>query len=276
MSARPLRAALCALIAALSVPAFAEDKDEPKWETRAVKDRPEPLTLDPAKAYILIDTAGLQLPVFMHRPSAAETARWASKRGEEFAKERAKWAKKHAAWERDDAAYRKARTGTPPKKPVEPTEANFGFPTWEQAHQFMVGPENRFNKQGGSRYLQEVPPGTYAFYKNMMACACLGTVEFDAAPGKITTLGLGLPFMEALDVEPKDKRPKNALELPPGVTTMRLETTAFTDARFPADSVVQARFRPAGTWPNWAGGEVDRVMAIPGAFRYERDKQVAE
>jgi hypothetical protein len=276
VSARVLKAAALVAVAAFAgsaPPAVAADKE---WETRAVKDSPEPLVLDPAKAYILIDTDGLQLPVFMHRPSAAEAARWDAKRAEEFAKERAKWAKKHAAWERDAAAYKKSPTGTPPKKPVEPTEANFGFPSYEQAHQFLAGPQNRFNKQGGSRYLQEVPPGTYVFYKNMMACACLGTVEFEAAAGKITTLGLGLPFLEALKNEAKDKRPKTALDLPPGVTTMRLEQTDFTDPRFPAGSVVQAQFKPAGQWPNWGGGEVDRVMAIPGVFRYERDKQVAE
>jgi hypothetical protein len=271
-----IRGAAFALLAAWGVAATAADKDEPKWETRVVGDKPEPLVLNPAKAYILVDTQALQLPVFLHRPSEAEAARWAAKRAEEFAKEHAKWAKKHAAWEREMAAYRKSPAGSAPKKPVEPTEANFGFPSWEQAHQFMVGPQNRFNKDGGSRYLQEVPPGTYVFYKNMMACACLGTVEFDAAPGKITTVGLGLPFLEALEELPKEQRPKTALDLPAGVTTMRLETTDFTDPRFPAGSVVQAQFRPAGQWPNWAGSEVDRVMAIPGVFRYERDKQVAE
>jgi hypothetical protein len=276
VSARLLRAAIVAAAVASAgwaAPAIAADKE---WETRAVKDSPEPLVLDPAKAYILIDTEGLQLPVFMQRPSPAEAARWEAKRAEEFAKEHAKWAKKHAAWERDVAASRKSAAGTPPKKPIEPAEANFGFPSYEQAHQFLAGPQNRFSKQDGSRYLQEVPPGTYVFYKNMMACACLGTVEFEAAAGKITTLKLGLPFLEALRAEPKYQRPKTALDLPPGVTTMRLENTDYTDPRFPGGSVVQARFRPAGQWPNWAGSEVDRVMAIPGVFRYERDKQVPE
>lgn len=279
MSARySLRASLALAVAGFgcsTVSAMADD-GEPKWETRVVKDKPGMLALDPAKAYILIDTVGLQMPVFMHRPNAAETARWDAERREEFAKEHAKWTKKHAYWEREIVAYRKSPSGAAPQEPVEPTEANFGFPTWEQAHQFMVGPENRFNKAEGSRYLQEVPPGTYVFYKLGMACACLGTVSFDAAPGKVTTLGLGLPFMEAHRDAPKDQRPRTTLDLPAGVTTMRVEPTAFTDPRFPAGSVVQAQFKPAGQWPNWGRSEVDRVMAIPGVFRYERDKQVAE
>jgi hypothetical protein len=255
--------------------ALAADKDEDKWETRIVADKPGPVTLDPTKAYILVQADNLVMPSFMRLPGPEEAAKYAAKRAEELAKEHAKWEKKFASWqasmknmERMPASVRR------PVRPVEPTETNFGYPQYEQVHSFMVGPQNRFAKANGSTYLQEVPPGEYIFYGLVGTCACLGTVSFEAPAGKVVAVDLDLPFVQALQDLPKEQRPATPFDLPAGTTTMRLSAAQVSDARFPEGSVIAPVFKPAGRRPNWPGMETDRVMPIEGVFRYERDKQV--
>ena len=238
-------------------------------------DKPQ-VALDPAKAYILVEADGMATPYFMRVPNAEEAATHARNRSEELAKERAKWEKKHASWMRQ---IQGTSSGPRPKEPLEPTEENFGWPRYELSHPVAIGPQNRFSKKDGSLYLHEVPPGDYAYYGNynglgVGTCACLGTVSFSAPAGKVVAIRLRLPFIEALQQEPKDQRPKDALGLPPGMTSLRLEPGASSDPRLPGDKVIPARFGPAGQLPNWFGIEVDRLMPIDGVFAYERDRQV--
>lgn len=262
------------LLAAIATPAWGEEPED-KWETRIVPDKPVPVVLDPAKAYVLVRSNAFFVPLFLHQPNADEAAAHARRRAEALAKEHAKWEKKFASWQ----AEMKSLERTPasvrrPARPVEPTEANFGFPEYERLHTFTVGPQNRFSKTDGSVWLQEVPPGEYVFYGSMALCACLGTVSFDAPAGNVVALEIGLPFIDALRDSPKEERPKSAFDLPPGTSSLRIGPAQVSDSRLPADKVIPADFKPAGTRPNWFGQEVDRVMPIGGLFDYERGKQI--
>lgn len=279
MSALRLLLLLLAGLACAASPTQAADGDEPKWQTKAIADKPQ-VVLDPAKAYILVEADAMVLPYFMRVPSVEEAATHARNRSEELARERAKWDKKHASWQRQIEGLKRSPSSSPrPTEPLEPTEENFGWPRYEMSHPVAIGPQNRFSKTDGSVYLQEVPPGDYLYYGNynglgVGTCACLGTASFNAPAGKVVALRMRLPFLEALQSEPKDRRPKNALDLPPGITSLRLEPGASTDPRLPAAKIIPARLVPAGPMPNFFGIEVDRLTAIDGVFAYERDKQV--
>lgn len=277
MSARGFALASAAAILTLQAGAVsaADKKDKEKWETTIVRDKPGPVALKPDMAYILVYSPFFVMPTLMKLPNAEQAAAHAAERAEELAKERAKWEKKHAAWVREMGYLKNANsTVKRPKEPQEPTEENFGFPLYEQTRAVTLGPQNRFNKENGSAFLQEVPPGEYLLYGNGMGCACLGTVSFDAPAGKVVSFEFSIPFAEAHRDLPKEDRPKTPFDLPPGTTNYRLKPMVFSDPRLPEGSVIPAAFKPAGTRPNWYGQEVDRVMEIEGVFMYERGKQV--
>lgn len=266
-----------ALVALVST-AHAADKE--KWETKAVADKPQ-VVLDPAKAYVVVQGDYMITPMLMRIPNADEAAKHAADRAEEFAKEHTKWAKRHAEWERTMATFAKQPASVSrPKEPQEPTETNFPWPRYEQVHSVIIGPQNRFAKgEGGtSMYLQEVKPGKYLFYGNTMGiggiCACLGTVAFTAEAGKVTSLGKLKLAMADMGKLPKEQRARTSLDLPEGITTMVFAEVPFADARVPAEVVTLARFTPVDRMPNWFGLEVDRVTAIDGVMRYERDKLI--
>ena len=263
----------------LASPGWAKD-DEEKWETRVVADKPL-FVLNPDKAYILVQADAMVVPYFMRLPNTAEAAAYAQKRAEALAKEHVKWEKKHASWVKSIEALRGSSSSVErPREPLEPTEANFGWPRYEMAHPVAIGPQNRFNKQNGSVYLHEVPPGDYVFYGNVNpiaaggACACLGTASFAAPAGKVVAMRMRLPFLEALQAAPKGQKPKDSLDLPAGSTTLRLESASTSDPRIPSDAVIPAQFRAAGQLPNVFGIEVDRLMPIDGAFAYDLDRQI--
>jgi len=251
-----------------------DDGDKDRWETAIVRDRPGPVTLKPDKAYLLVRGPSLMLPTFLHLPSEAEAAGHARRRTKALAKEHDKWTRRLADWEVQAAQIRKnPALGKVPERPQEPTEDNFGFPTYEQSHMVTLGPENRFSKTDGSVYLQEVPPGAYAFYGSGI-CACLGTVSFEAAPGKVTALDIAFPLIEAWKTFPKEQRPRTQFDLPRGTSWFRITPLTWADPRLPEGSVAPAALHPAGTRPNWNGAEVDRVAEVAGVFRYDRDKQI--
>lgn len=260
-----------AVALAAAAPAWA-DKPEEKWETRAVADKPGPLTLDPAKAYILIKADYVVMPTLMQLSSEEQAAAHARRRAEALTKEHGKWVKRHANWEAEMKRWQKGMKK--PEEPVEPTEANFGFPEYERVHSVMLGPQFRFSKEGSSVYLQEVPPGEYLFYGQANVCACLGTVSFEAPAGKIVPVELRLSLVDAIQDAPKESRPKTSLDLPAGTSQFLLRAAEVGDPRLPADAIVRPAFKPAGTRPNWSGVEVDRVMPMPGVFRYARGQQV--
>lgn len=282
-----MRGAAIIALAALSLAgagAQAAEKKE-RWAPKSVADKAQ-FVMDPAKAYILLEADQMVSVTLMKRPSAAEAEADRAERAEELAKVRQRWAKNLATWERARAAYARTKSGTPPgPRPQEPTEESFAWPAYEFRHVVSVGPEYRFFKKGVSLYLQEVQPGEYLYYGNVLVnpnggvagtCACLGTVSFAADAGRVTMLGkISMPFVEAMKL-PKEQRPKDAFGLPEGTTTLRLlpTTPAARDTRIPADRIVAASLRPLPRVPNWYGIEVDRLMPIDGVFRYDRDRIV--
>lgn len=238
------------------------------FTTKAVADAPA-IVLDPAKAYILVESEQASLPAFARQPSAADLEQDNKNRAEELAKKRADWEK---------TAGRRNR-------PPEPTEETLEWPEFGQSHMVLIGPDNRFFKKGVSLYLEEVPPGDYAFYGNagpdvnggiVGACACMGTVVFNAAAGKVTALKLSIPVAEAMARREKGQPAITASDLPAGVTSFRLvaATELARDPRIPADSLVAPVYRPLARMTNWYGIEIDRLMPIEGVFRYERDKLI--
>lgn len=247
-----------AALLALSMPAAAAEKaaKKEKWTTKVIADKPQPVKLDPAKSYILVKSPAQIAPVLMRLPSEEAAAAHGAERSEAFARAHRSWRKRVATIELEAKVG-----GSDPSKrrrPPEPTEAGFGYPSYEQKHSVFLGPQNRFSKIDGSVYLQEVPPGEYIFYAVGATCACLGTVSFDAPAGKVVALEL------------------LAMSNPDGTTPFKVNGATFADARLPAESVFSAALKPAGTRSNWFGITVDRVMPIEGVFTYERGKQVAE
>ena len=246
--------ALSTSAAAAEKPAKKEKKE--KWATKAITDKPQPVTLDPAKAYILVRSPAQITPVLMRLPSEEAAAAHEADRAEAFARAHQSWRKRVASIELEAKV-----AGSDPnkrRKPTEPTIENFGYPSYEQKHTMFLGPQNRFSKIDGSVYLQEAPPGAYIFYAVGATCACLGTVSFDAPAGKVVALDL------------------LAMNNPDGTTPFKLGGASFADARLPAGSVVPAALKPAGPRANWFGIEVDRVMPVEGVFTYARGKQVTE
>ncbi len=254
MIARFTMVAAAALLS-MSVPAAAAEKapKKEKWATKVIADKPQPVTIDPTKSYILVRSPAQIAPVLMRLPNAEQAAAHEVERQEAFARVHRSWRKRVASIELDA----KVADGDPSKrrKPPEPTEADFGYPSYEQKHTVFLGPQNRFSKVDGSAYLQEVPPGEYIFYAVGATCACLGTVSFDAPAGKVVALDL------------------LALSNADGTTPFQVSASTFVDARLPAENLAPAVFKPAGMRSNWFGISVDRVNPIPGLFAYERGKQ---
>ncbi|MEL7190601.1 MAG: hypothetical protein AAGK17_13695, partial [Pseudomonadota bacterium] len=164
--------------------------------------------------------------------------------------------------------------------PRKPGDFAFGFPPVEEGLMFSIGPLNRFAKsKTSSLYLQEVPPGEYVYYGTTNlgygACACMGTVSFEASAGTITTLRYDGVWLD------KDSNPIGRGKMPEGSDTndalvrvaMVIEpmTDEGRDPRLPSEWLRPAELRPVEFVPNWLGAEINRIAPIPGVLAYERD-----
>lgn len=271
--------ALILTLALVAAPAVAQ----------AVKDQPA-VTLDPAKAYLYYDANKFGTALKLIREATdADRAAYAAKRAEMFAKAKKRYERNHADW----VAASKAAAGSsslpkPGPEPVEPKDDTFSIGPIEMDLMVDIGPFNRFTKAGDtSSYLWAIPPGTYRVYGPVMlnpqgapmgTCLCMGSVKFDVAPGMITDMGtMVLPFYDAVQSAKggAGEKPKTALDLPEGQTSFAIEPAKAGDpidprvASFPARP---AAYRASGRMPNYFGVEIDRLQAIPGVLRYDRDK----
>lgn len=271
----------------LAAPAIARDKHPVFVESRAVKDKPV-VTLDPAKAYVLLRTDEA-VPLYLMRvPTAEEQAVYAELRSEAFAEAREKYSKKRASYDRAVAAAAKLPKDSPrsrlPEKPVEPTEANFEFTPFGLMAAVGIGPLDRFAKAkgGASTYLQEVTPGEYRIYGPLVfnngaaalgTCFCMGSVKFEARAGEIVDMGVILTN----GVE----RPK----APPGDSSMPIivdhpnylgpaPADMVLDPRLAKMTVRRATYRPVGKLPNYLGVALGRIPEMAGVLRYDRDRIV--
>ncbi len=269
-----------AVLAVLATPATAKDKDPVFVENAAVKDKPA-ITLNPAKAYVLMRSEA-QTPLYLMKvPTAEDQAAYDKMRADALAKAQEKYRKKLASYERDLAAAKAARTSTATlgDRPVEPTEANFLFTPFNQLAAVAIGPVNRFAKTGVSTYLHEMTPGTYRVYgflglmgnAMMGSCFCMGSVQFDAAPGVITDLGL-------VGKDEPSKAPSGDSSYPTPLTSNRLFVAPGAempiDPRLASQRLVRAKFRASGKLPNYFGLTITRIPEMPGVLRYERDRIV--
>lgn len=276
--------ATAALIVA--VPAVSAKEKVVFVETAVVKDKPI-VTLNPAKAYILVRSTDGATVHLMRVPSADDQAVYDRLRGEALTEAREKYTRKAEDYARNQERYERAmeaytkskpasgpaRTPKPvaPVKPVEPTEENFEFTPFGLMTGVVMGPFNRLSKgDNGSVYLQEVTPGSYRIYSaTPMACFCMGSVKFEAKAGEITDVG-------AFDVGMADERTKGDSAQPgPVVLRYRASGTGYpADPRLSAMKLVPAVLRPVGKLPNYFGGSIDRFPAIEGVMRYDRDRIV--
>lgn len=277
---RMMSAALA--LAAILGPAQAKD-DVVFVETAAVKDKPA-ITLDPAKAYLLV-RSNAPIPLQLMRISSPEDqARYDELKARAFAEAREKYEKKKASYDKAKAAYDKSPKGAAkpvlPSKPHEPTESNFEFTPFGMLSRATVGPLNRFAKaEGESTYLQELTPGEYRIYGifefvpnigTLGACFCMGSVAFEVKAGEITDLGhfVSREFSERVKSDSAQPPPSDLwIYQPPA-------NGRATDSRISAFPVRAAKLRPVGKLPNYLGITINRFPAIEGVMRYERDRIV--
>ncbi|MDH7975785.1 hypothetical protein QH494_26675 [Sphingomonas sp. AR_OL41] len=239
-----------------------------------VKDKPQ-ITLDPARAYVMYagDPQGQGLNI-VSIPTAAEMA--AYRQGRAAALEQAKrdYAGQLAAWN-------ERKPGSAAPRPVEPSEATLQFPLPVHFAAMGVFSSDRFAKSATqSVYLEAVPPGDYYVEGTLVTCLCLGTVRFHVGAGQITDLGrVVYTFWEAKRRAKADGTapPRTLFDLPEGVTTMAIEPArpgAAIDPRIGTFPVVPAAYHSFGKIPNGGANLIDRLTAMPGVFRYDRDVMI--
>jgi hypothetical protein len=164
-----------------------------------------------------------------------------------------------------------------PKKPIEPTEANFQFTRFEQLASFTMGPLNRFHSKNGSTYLHAVTPGKYRIFGQfdplvgIGVCYCMGSVTFDAEAGKVTDLGT--MTIDLSNAGPPEKGDSSSPRV--AAYAMALEPVKDSTAVDPRVKSLPrniADLRAAGKMPNYFGIAISRLPAIPGVISYRRDQ----
>jgi len=255
-------------IAKSKVPVFVEAKH--------VKDSPT-VTLDPAKAYILLRTPNAMPMHFVKIASTEDQIAYDKLRNEAFAEAKEDYVKDLAKYERDLALSKKNAGMKAPKKPIEPTEANFQFTQFAQMANFTMGPFNRFYSKDGGTYLHAVTPGRYRIFGqvdplvSIGVCYCMGSVTFEAEAGKITDLGtMDLDLANSGPAEKGDSSSPRvaayALALEP------VNDLTPVDPRLKSLPRISADLRAAGKMANYMGIAISRLPAIKGVLSYQRDR----
>jgi hypothetical protein len=257
-------------IAKSKVPVFVEAKH--------VKDSPT-VTLDPAKAYVLLRTPNAMPMHFVKIASTEDQIAYDKVRNEAFAEAKEDYVKDLAKYERDLALSKKTSGMKTPKKPVEPTEANFQFTQFAQMANFTMGPFNRFYSKDGGTYLHAVTPGTYRIFGQVDplvgigVCYCMGSVTFEAEAGKI--IDLGTMAVDLANSGPAEKGDSSSPRV--AAYALALEPVAEStpvDPRLQALPRVPANLRAAGKMANYMGIAISRLPAIKGVLSYQRDRVI--
>lgn len=258
---------------AIAAPAVSAKEKVVFVETAVVKDKPA-VSLDPAKAYLLIRSVDSTTVHLMRVPSPEDLVKYDALKAEAFAEALEKYAKKKKAYDKAKASFDSAPKGSKPRlpdEPVEPTKENFEFTPFGLMTGVIVGPLNRFSKgDNGSVYLQEITPGSYRIYSaTPMTCYCMGSVKFEATAGEITDVGVFDTGLAA------DRTKGDSSQ--PGIFVLRYRASGEgrpADPRLSAMKVVPAVLKPVGKLPNYFGGTIDRFPAVEGVMRYDRDRIV--
>jgi len=242
---------MLSMLALLAVmPSLATAKDQGYATSKSVDNQPA-VTQDPAKAYILLRSDDPSSLMLMRIADAADQARYDAARTETLAEEHEKYLGRLKAYERDNK-------GGTIERPVEPTEANFVYPSFGETATITLGGGGRFAKgsNGYSVYLQEITPGSYRIYgmgpimQGLGACYCMGSVRFEAKAGEVTDLGTLTGVNALTPVTPE----------------------VATDPRLAQWTIRPARYRAVGKLPNFHGVPVTRIMPIAGVLAYDRDR----
>ncbi len=258
--------------------AYAKSKVPVFVEAKHVKDAPT-VTLDPAKAYILLRTPNAMPMHFVKIPSADDQVAYDKLREEAFAEAKEDYAKAIVKYERDILVAKKASGMKLPKKPIEPTESNFQFTQFSQMANFTMGPFNRFYSKGGGTYLHAVTPGTYRIFGQVDpligagVCYCMGSVTFTAEAGKI--VDLGTMTTDLANSGPAEKGDSSS----PRIAAMTLaldpvDGNTFVDPRLASLPRIAADLRAAGKVANYMGIAISRLPAIKGVLGYQRDRVI--
>lgn len=269
---------LAACVAALPQIAAAKSKVPVFVEAKHVKDAPA-VTLDPAKAYIMLRAAHAMPMHFVKIASAEDQIAYDKLKAEAFAEAREDYAKDLAKYERDLAVAKKTSGMKEPKKPIEPTEANFQFTRFAQMANFTMGPLNRFHSKDGSTYLHAVTPGKYRIFGQfdplvgVGVCYCMGSVTFDAEAGKITDLGT--MTTDLANSGPPEKGDSSSPRVAAAAMALEpVKNSTPVDPRLKALPRTAADLRAAGKMANYFGIAISRLPAIPGVLSYRRDQIV--
>jgi hypothetical protein len=270
---------LAAAACALAAPAAAKPLQTEQFKATA------PFTIQPTRAYLLVRNAGTDLKL-LRVPTAAEQTAYGAERAEALAKARAKYVKQLKGYEIDLAAYNREKSpefrGPKPEKPVEPTDANLAFKAIESDNFVTIWGGRVF--EGKAQFIA-VPPGTYRVYGRMLitgngnlgVCMCMGSVQFDAAPGTITDLGefhhSAIPGVSVKEPESWHGMTRGK----GGLTSLALEPAApamAVPARLAGLPRVAASYRASGKVDNFFGVMVERLTPVPGVLAYQRDQVI--
>jgi len=130
-----------------------------------------------------------------------------------------------------------------------------------------------------------VRPGTYWLYGEktgfhlegpFLNCLCMGTIRFEAKAGMLTDLGT---IRDLAKETANGKRP-DARGVSHRLLGNRAERAILVEPVSDKDPVpasltgltrVPAAYRAAGNLPNIEGTMIDRISAMPGIIRYEKD-----
>lgn len=276
-----IRSAMALALAAMALaPASVAAQKAEEVEVEQVKDR-KSVTLDPGKAYLMIEAPGMMISSWISMPSAAQRADWQAQRSEELAEAIVDYPKDLARYERRHASWSKEEVGREPERPVEPTEESFPWPDLESRRVFSVGPQNRFaSEKDYSLWLMAVPEGEYLFYgfgnQTFSDCACMGSLAFEVKTGKITALRISNAWLDGagqrIDGFPKGM---NSLDVQTRFGMVVEPPSDFSlDPRLPREMITVPEFRLVERLPNWFGGTVNRVLPFPGLFTYDGTKMV--
>lgn len=258
---------LCASIAVLTPsPLFAADKEVRQLKSKDTAD------LSSGKAYVLYDTVAGKFDIYFLRSlTPDERVRFDVKRADALAEARAK--------------LRRKRDGAPGVADEELLpDAAFRFADDEINNLIRMDSGRVYEKNGKQRtYVVELPPGEYTIYAAGIdgftsgTCMCMGTVRFDAEPGKITDLGAILVALE----DGKTEIPElGAYEAPEYIRRKALPYIMSVRPAKDGDSVpsligdlpvITAEFSAADKIPNFLGMLINRMPPIEGILAYDRD-----
>jgi hypothetical protein len=271
-------ALLAATVVLLPQTASAKSKVPVFVEAKHVKDSPS-VTLDPAKAYVLLRTPNAMPMHFVKIASAEDQIAYDKLRDEAFAEAKEDYAKDLAKYERDLALANKTSGMKKPKKPVEPTETNFQFTQFSQMANFTMGPFNRFYSKDGGTYLHAVTPGTYRIFgqvdpiAGLGVCYCMGSVTFEAEAGMI--VDLGTMTTDLANSGPAEKGDSSSPRAAAYTLALQpLNDLTPVDARLKSLPRVPADLRAAGKMANYMGIAISRLPAIKDVLSYQRDRIV--